>query len=857
MAEYLHPGVYIEEVSSGVRPLEGVGTSTAGFVGKTLKGEPNKALFITSWAQFVRTFGDLSPDSYLPYAVANFFENGGKRCYVVRVLNAVSARRSEVTLPDRESSPRSTLRISAKGGGKWGDSLGIRIESSTNDPTHEFRIVVLHEGREQERFDNLSVDPASQGYVVTEVNGNSDFIQVEDLEAYDVNAVARAASAALGATEDFGAGVNLVLTEPDGTAHTASLIGILSRDDVLANVQSAFAPAGVNASLDDGNRLVIAANDPGFDQYFSLSGASGPLAGMSGFYQGAGASIGATQKSAVATGGTFDMTGANDLDISVNGSVISITLTNAVLDLDTLLGEINAAISAGNAAGVVSALREGDRLVVRTQNRGANNASLSISGGADGVLQFRRFDRGGSSGDTVVGQGSSEAAFVQSDPGPFSFTDGATLSFITNNGTLGADVTTTVTFSNTAIPNLQQVSAAQVASAINTAAAAVAGGPHVAAVVENNRVIVRQSRRGNFFRLRVSDGTHSPNLRLNFSTQQQTGYTGGTPSPDHRPALAIGASGVNEPYPLALGSDGNPVTAFDYIGTADAKTGLHALDDVDDVNFVAVPGQTSSQVVGGAAAYCATRKDCVFIADSPEPLGSQVTDPIHVRDFVQNQLAFKTSYAALYYPWVEVADPVGAGRNPRRLIPPSGMVAGMYARIDNTRGVWKAPAGTEANVRGALALEYSMADAEQDILNPIGVNCLRRFSASGIVIWGARTLGTQSDPEWRYLPVRRYAIYIEQSILRGTQWAVFEPNDAPLWDTLTANITDFMMGEFHRGALAGRTPDEAFRVKCDADLNPPFEVNAGRVNVEIRFAPLKPAEFVIIRISQKSLRPEN
>jgi phage tail sheath protein FI len=234
-----------------------------------------------------------------------------------------------------------------------------------------------------------------------------------------------------------------------------------------------------------------------------------------------------------------------------------------------------------------------------------------------------------------------------------------------------------------------------------------------------------------------------------------------------------------------------------------------------------------------------------------------VTDPPKAVDFLSNRITTKTSYGALYYPWLLVSDDVGAGKNPQRYVPPSGFVAGMYARIDNTRGVWKAPAGTEAGIVGALGLEYSVTDSEQDILNPVGVNCIRQFPASGIVIWGARTLAARSDPEWRYVPVRRYAIYLEQTIYRGTQWAVFEPNDERLWASLKANIEDFMMGEFRKGALAGVTPKQAFEVKCDADLNPPAEVNAGRVNMEVRFAPLKPAEFVVIRISQKVQRPES
>ncbi len=256
-------------------------------------------------------------------------------------------------------------------------------------------------------------------------------------------------------------------------------------------------------------------------------------------------------------------------------------------------------------------------------------------------------------------------------------------------------------------------------------------------------------------------------------------------------------------------------------------------------------------------AIAASGGDCVYIADSPGKVtkDTPTTDPSHVADFLSNHVTTKTSYGAFYYPWMQVNDDVGAGKNPTRFVPPSGFVAGMYARIDNSRGVWKAPAGTEANVIGPLALEYSVTDSEQDILNPIGVNCIRQFPASGIVIWGARTMGTLSDAEWRYVPVRRYAIYLEQSIYRGTQWAVFEPNDERLWSSLAANITDFMMGEFRAGALAGSTPQQAFDVKCDADLNPPSEVDAGRVNMEVKFAPLKPAEFVIIRISQKVLLP--
>jgi phage tail sheath protein FI len=327
-------------------------------------------------------------------------------------------------------------------------------------------------------------------------------------------------------------------------------------------------------------------------------------------------------------------------------------------------------------------------------------------------------------------------------------------------------------------------------------------------------------------------------------------------SPYFRPAFNPAAG--NPPRPLGNGDDGTPVSSFDLIGTADKKTGLHALDDVSDVSIIAIPGASDPAVVSAAVGYCGVRQDCFYVADPPgkRDKSTPVTEPVHVRDFMRNQVSPKNSYGALYYPWLEIADRAGAGRNPKRYVPPSGFVVGLYARTDNLRGVWKAPAGTEAGIIGAIGLEYSVTASEQDILNPIGVNCLRRFPDSGLVSWGARTFATLSDPEHRYVPVRRYTIYLRQSIYRGTQWAVFEPNDATLWGQLKANLDDFMMGEFRRGALAGLTPEEAFDVKCDAELNPDSEVNAGRVNMEVRFAPLKPAEFVIIRISQKSQRPQ-
>ncbi len=185
-------------------------------------------------------------------------------------------------------------------------------------------------------------------------------------------------------------------------------------------------------------------------------------------------------------------------------------------------------------------------------------------------------------------------------------------------------------------------------------------------------------------------------------------------------------------------------------------------------------------------------------------------------------------------------------------VPPSGFVTGIYARTDARRGVWKAPAGTETTLGGAIGLTKVLTDPEQDTLNPVGVNCIRAFPAAGIVLWGARTLATRSDPEYRYIPIRRLAIFMEKSIANGIQWAVFEPNDEDLWASLRLNIGAFMLNLFRAGAFQGQTPSQAFFVKCDSQTNPQAQVDAGIVSIVVGFAPLRPAEFVVLTISQKA-----
>lgn len=237
--------------------------------------------------------------------------------------------------------------------------------------------------------------------------------------------------------------------------------------------------------------------------------------------------------------------------------------------------------------------------------------------------------------------------------------------------------------------------------------------------------------------------------------------------------------------------------------------------------------------------HCELMGDRVAILDTPPKLDAQRAK------LWRDESNYDSKYAAMYYPWIKLLDP---NTGEKLAVPPSGHVAGIYARNDNERGVHKAPANEI--VRGALEAEIALTKGEQDVLNPMGVNCLRSFTGRGLRVWGARTIS--SDPAWRYVNVRRLFNYVEKSIERGTQWVVFEPNDPDLWARVRRDVTAFLTGVWRDGALFGLTPQEAFFVKCDAETNPPDVRDRGQLVIEIGLAPVKPAEFVIFRLSQFS-----
>jgi uncharacterized protein len=329
--------------------------------------------------------------------------------------------------------------------------------------------------------------------------------------------------------------------------------------------------------------------------------------------------------------------------------------------------------------------------------------------------------------------------------------------------------------------------------------------------------------------------------------------------------LGVGRT-VNVQSGATAGDDGTdlPVTG-DLIGSEGQFTGIYALAKVDLFNILCIPDATRAgrgnptvlytdsggetvdpnQVFAKAHKFCEDHR-AFLVIDAPPP----VNDADRAAGWKGGGLTVKGKNAAAYFPRLRLADPLDKFK--LRTFAPCGVVAGLYARTDATRGVWKAPAGTEATLTGVQAQAYTLTDLEHGTLNPLGLNCFRKFPVYNHVAWGARTLeGADVDAsEWKYVPVRRLALFLEESLFRGTQWVIFEPNDEPLWAQIRLNVGAFMHSLFVLGAFAGKSPRDAYRVKCDAETTTQDDVNRGVVNLLVGFAPLKPAEFLIIKIQQ-------
>ena len=329
------------------------------------------------------------------------------------------------------------------------------------------------------------------------------------------------------------------------------------------------------------------------------------------------------------------------------------------------------------------------------------------------------------------------------------------------------------------------------------------------------------------------------------------------------PVTLPGGVVVNTVLPVSLqnGSDGVlDISDMDIVGNQGQKLGLYALEYADLFNILVIPPYNPANLSGNtpadvdvtvqaaAAAYCVQRR--AFYVMDPPSAWVNLTDALNGFSNFSANIGDNGDHCALYFPQLVEANPLNGGQ--LQTFVPSGAVAGMYARIDAQRGVWKAPAGQETAFTGVQQLSVPLTDMENGQLNPMGLNCLRSFPLIGRVIWGARTLqgADQLESQWKYVPVRRFALFMEESLYRGTKWVVFEPNDDSLWAQIRLTVGSFMQGLFRQGAFQGTSPTTAYFVKCDSETTTQTDIDNGVVNIVVGFAPLLPAEFVIIQIQQ-------
>ena len=751
------PGVYIEEVPSGVRTITGVATSIAAFVGFTARGPVDRAVRLFNPGDFERTFGALHRDSEVAYAVRQFFENGGTDCYVVRV--AAGAASATSTLRFATAAGNDALVASGADPGSWGNLVRLDVDFATSNPDSLFNVhVVRHElqggalvAAEVEQFRNLSMNSRSATYAPAVV-GASRLIRLTRPAglAFDTRAFAL--------TDDLG-------TFPTVAADQTTIEGVLDGFEPFTLVLPS-APTSAATLL---TRLNTAISNAGLDR--------------------------PPRRRARGCGGS-DRGEREPPEAHVAGGRRQPEHRRRVLERrDRARGRERRVRGPDLRARERRTPGRRQREPAAAADRHAQRRPLDDPRQRHhrrhrrhrpGPLVGRRRHRDRADGLAAgSGRGRARAPGRAADPDP---------------------------------RDPGPVDGQRRRRAGRTAAAR-----------GDQR---RHPERDDRLRGRRGDRGAADRRRLHVNVQQY--------------ALGIGAE-VGGQTGTNPGADGTPPGATELLGSAAAKTGINALRDVDIFNILCIPrtaGLSEAQagpVIAAATTLCEERR-AFYIVDPP---------PGRTRDTIADFAAgVASTNAALYFPRINVADPLNGFRAVE--MPASGAIAGAYARTDAERGVWKAPAGTDTSLRGVQSLASTLTDPENGVLNPRGVNALRTFPVFGTVVWGARTLDgdDQRASEWKYVPVRRLALFLEESLYRGTKWAVFEPNDEPLWSQLRLNVGAFMQNLFRQGAFQGQSARQAYFVKVDAETTTQNDINLGIVNILVGFAPLKPAEFVIIRIQQ-------
>jgi uncharacterized protein len=812
MPEYLAPGVYVEEVPSGSKPIEGASTSTAAMVGMTQRGPVDVPTLVTSSGAYSRIFGGyLHPDLFpkgrdaLPYAADGFFTNGGSRVFITRVVGAGADESTLVLggLAPAETGDRTLSSAAAAG------ALVIEIAGSAG----------LEAGDQL-----MLVDKArSEGVTIAAVNPSL--------------------LLAAGLAGDYASGS--VVTVQNATLAPGVLQGVLGAGDTELELDD---PTGL--AIGSVVLLTDAGADRSLDEILTITGMT----------PGATTSV------------VFTPALANDHVAASTLSLLADGATSTTLAADTSAKRVpavlpvasDAGFAAGNIVRVVAAdgATEAALLASVQIDPAAVNLSAPLALSHPAGIRLSRVVpalevhalSAGAWGDSVR-VWTREAAQVETKLATKAEEDDDTIRLLTAFGLFPGSILVIDDES-------AEVEAVDTASGTVTLTAPL-GAAHDAGVkvtsqefslfverIENGKAAESET----FERLSLADGHPRNALTIvgawNNATDKPSRGGGSSlirlalPG-DTRPL----SSAFIHDLPLFLDGGDDDALAVDdvrVVGQASddpsSRTGIQALQNEPSISLVAVPGQTSVTVQNALIAHCEQMLYRFAVLDTP--LGST---PAEARAHRQN---FDSTRAAVYYPGLVIADrfsPPGE----LRTIPSSGHMLGIIARTDVARGVHKAP-GNEV-VRGVLQLETKLGKGEQDLLNPLHLNCFRDFREQnrGLRIYGARV--ASSDPELKYINVRRLLLFIEQSLDTGLQWAVFEPNDQPLWDTTKQSVSNFLTTVWRSGALAGLKAEEAFFVNIGYNVTmTQDDIDNGRMIVEIGVAPVKPAEFVIVRISQKT-----
>jgi phage tail sheath protein FI len=756
------PGVYIEEIPSGVHTITGVSTSVTAFVGSAKRGAINEATHILSFSDFERLFGGLQSDSEMSYAVRQFFLNGGSDAWVVRLAKNAQA----ASLSIDSTLQAAVLVITALDEGFTGNDIEVRIDYNTASPASTFNLTLNFVPADDpsssfsEAFTNLSMNSQDPRYAPSLIAASSKLVTAER----DAGAAAKVAAVK-------GGGVGGTLTDDVGNLLDANhnQIQVSVNGSPPVPIILTVPPQGNSAAA----RLLSVCNE----------------------IQGAVQFVGNQTANAALSGFLCAPDGGNKF----------ITMTSG------LAGEASSVRVTAGARNDASA-----RLKLGALNGGTETDAVA------GIRPFETPPHGTLASDTITpanisgAQTNTDFQISLDGYGP----DTVTVDKVAAQGG-GANLKDRLGILATQIQ--AQVTALKPSNPAYRDFTCVVGAP------------------GNNFLL-LSSGTRGTGSSVSVSPGAANDVSGDL-------HLIAGATTTHPLNAMLQGGNESPYTPADqynlFIADRSKREGIYALEAVDIFNLLCLPGVTDSGILMDASSYCQERR-AFLIADAP-------ADKVKPDDMVQTisgPALPKTNYGAVYYPWLQIADPLKNGQ--LRSTAPSGTVAGLYARIDSTRGVWKAPAGTEATLVGAQGMAYKLTDLENGTLNPLGVNCLRIFPVFGAIAWGARTLqgADQMASEYKYVPIRRLALYIEESLYRGSKWIVFEPNDEPLWAQIRLNFGAFMQTLFRQGAFQGSSPKDAYFVKCDNETTTQDDINRGVVNILVGFAPLKPAEFVIIKVQQ-------